>query len=139
MNGGDGDRRNGLWVSDVTAKGASTSPVARARASGSASTTTEPGEVSAPDSSKSRPEASDTPSTATSEAVNERGVPSATGWAPPPAPRAVVKVASMPHQPADRKAIRARSRSTTIRVATLWTRPADSRGMIFFHRTGDTS
>ncbi len=42
----------------------------------------------------------------------------------------------MPHQPAERKAIRARSRSTTMRVATLWTRPADSRGMIFFHRTG---
>ncbi len=35
--------------------------------------------------------------------------------------------------------MRARSRSTTMRVATLWTRPADSRGMIFFHKTGETS
>ena len=35
--------------------------------------------------------------------------------------------------------MRARSRSTTSRVATLWTRPADSRGIIFFQRTGDIS
>ncbi len=35
--------------------------------------------------------------------------------------------------------MRERSRSTTIRVATLWTRPADSRGMIFFQSTGETS
>ena len=35
--------------------------------------------------------------------------------------------------------MRARSRSTIIRVATLWTRPADRRGITFFHRTGDTS
>ena len=50
-----------------------------------------------------------------------------------------MKVASIPHQPAERKAMRARSRSTTIRVATHWTRPAERRGMIFFHRTGETS
>ena len=35
--------------------------------------------------------------------------------------------------------MRARSRSTTIRVATLCTRPAESRGMTFFQRTGATS
>ena len=35
--------------------------------------------------------------------------------------------------------MRARSRSTSMRVATLWTRPAESFGMIFFHRTGETS
>jgi len=40
---------------------------------------------------------------------------------------------------ASTKRIRARSRSTTIRVATDCTRPAESRGMTFFHRTGETS
>ena len=134
MNGADGERRNGLWVIDLTVKGTSARPAASDRASASASTTTEPGEVRVPLSSKSRPEARATPSTPTREAVNDRGVPSAAGVA-----SGAVKVASMPHHPAERKPIRARSRSTTIRVATLWTRPADSRGMIFFHRTGDTS
>jgi hypothetical protein len=38
-----------------------------------------------------------------------------------------------------RKRIRARSRSTTMRVATDCTRPADSFGMTFFHSTGLTS
>lgn len=38
-----------------------------------------------------------------------------------------------------RKAIRCRSRSTTILVATDWTRPADSLGMTFFQSTGETS
>ena len=40
---------------------------------------------------------------------------------------------------AERNFIRCRSRSTTMRVATDCTRPADSFGMIFFHRTVDTS
>ena len=35
--------------------------------------------------------------------------------------------------------MRARSRSTTMRVATLCTRPADRRGMTLRHRTGETS
>ena len=35
--------------------------------------------------------------------------------------------------------MRSRSRWTTTRVATDCTRPADSRGMTFFHRTGLTS
>ena len=133
MNGADGDRRNGLWVIEFTAKGASASPAASDRASSSASTTTDLVEARSPPSSKSRPEARATPSTAAREAVNDRGEPSAAG-----APVAV-KVASIPHHPAGRNTIRARSRSTTMRVATLWTRPADSRGMIFFHRTGETS
>ncbi len=133
MNGADGERRNGLWVIDFTVKGDPASPTAIVRASASASTTTDWGEVSVPVSSKSRPEASALPSTATREAVNALGEPSATS------PPSAVKVASIPHQPAERNAIRARSRSTTMRVATLWTRPADRRGMIFFHRTGETS
>jgi hypothetical protein len=38
-----------------------------------------------------------------------------------------------------RKAIRSRSRSTTKRVATDCTRPADRPDMTFFHNTGETS
>src|SRR5213076_654298 len=34
---------------------------------------------------------------------------------------------------------RARSRSTSIRVATLWTRPAESFGPTLRHRTGESS
>ena len=134
MNGAAGERRNGLWVMDLTVKGTPARPAASDRASASPSTTTDPGDVRAPRSSKSRPDASATPSTPTRAAVKDRGVPSGAA-----ADSGAVKVASMPHHPAERKAIRDRSRSTTIRVATLWTRPADSRGMIFFHSTGDTS
>ena len=45
----------------------------------------------------------------------------------------------MSHHVAVRNRMRARSRSTIMRVATLWTRPAESRGITFFHSTGDTS
>ena len=138
MNGAEGDRRNGLWVIELTTNGTSASPAARALASSSPSTTTEPGEVRTPVSSKSRPEARAVPSTAVSAAVNERGTPSVEVPPETDSPSGV-NVASIPHHPAERNAIRARSRSTTMRVATLWTRPAESRGMIFFHRTGDTS
>ena len=37
------------------------------------------------------------------------------------------------------KAIRCRSRSTISRTATLCTRPAESRGRIFRHNSGETS
>ena len=40
---------------------------------------------------------------------------------------------------ATRNFIRSRSLSTTNRVATLWTRPADRPDMTFFQRTGLTS
>ncbi len=132
MNGAAGERRKGFSVRDLTVKPAPWRPLASERASCSSRTTTEPGAVRVPVCPKSRPEARATPSTAASEAVNEFGEPWAAGVA-------VVKVASMPHHPAGRNSIRPRSRSTTIRVATLCTRPAESRGMIFFHRTGDTS
>src|SRR5450755_1121512 len=103
MNGAEGERRNGLWVIDLTVKGTSTKPAARALASSSPSTTTDPGDVSLPDSSKSRPEARATSSTAAREAVNDRGVVPAPGSA---VASPAVKVASIPHHPAERKAIR---------------------------------
>lgn len=53
--------------------------------------------------------------------------------------RPVAKVPVRSQYSAERKAMRSRSRSTTSRVATDWTRPADRRGMTFFHRTGETS
>ena len=136
MNGAEGDRRNGLWVIDVTVKGTSASPAARVRASSSPSTTTDPARSGRPVWSKSRPEARATPSTDGQRGGERPRRVAGIGWRPSPS---AVKVASIPHQPAERKAIRARSRSTTMRVATLWTRPAESRGMIFFHRTGETS
>ena len=40
---------------------------------------------------------------------------------------------------ADRNRIRAISRSTSMRMATLWTRPAERRGAIFRQRIGETS
>jgi DNA topoisomerase-1 len=55
------------------------------------------------------------------------------------AERPVSNVPSRSQYEAARNAIRSRSRSTTRRVATDWTRPADSFGLTFFHSTGETS
>ncbi len=86
---------------------------------------------------KSRPCATRRPSTDTSVAVNEAGSPR------PPAAAApsgrVANSASRSQYSAARNAIRSRSLSTTSRVATDCTRPADSLGMTFFHSTGETS
>ncbi len=49
------------------------------------------------------------------------------------------KVPSRSQYDATRKAIRSRSLSTTSRVATDCTRPADRPDMTFFHSTGETS
>ena len=73
MNGAAGERRNGFSVMERTAKGTPSSPAARARARASSRTTTEPGCLSAPDSSKSRPEARGTSSSAASAARNVLG------------------------------------------------------------------
>ena len=67
-------------------------------------------------------------------AVKVVGLP-ASPWAG----AAGAKVPSMSQYSAVWKAIRCRSRSTTIRVATDCTRPADSLGSTFFHSTGETS
>ncbi len=132
MKGGAGVRRSGFCVTDFTVKGWSVRPEARLVASASPSTLTSPLAVRTPVSEKSRPVATGVPPRATRLAPKDRTAPSAVE------PDAS-KVPSRSHQVAERNLIRARSRSTIIRVATDWTRPAESRGMIFFHSTGETS
>ncbi len=84
---------------------------------------------SSPDDAKSRPWATRRPSTEIRPAGNEAA--SALSVRANTACRSQYRAA--------RNAIRSRSRATTRRVATDWTRPADSRGMTFFHSTGETS
>ncbi len=88
---------------------------------------------------KSRPWAIRRPSTVVSRAPKVAGSPvaPAPAEASPACPVANVPVRSQ--YSAERNAMRSRSRSTTSRVATDCTRPADSRGMTFFHSTGETS
>ena len=81
-----------------------------------------------------------TPSSLKSLPVAMVWPPSDTRAAPKPAGAALwVNSPSIPHHVAELNRMRARSRSTTMRVATLWTRPAESRGMTLRHRTGETS
>ena len=127
MNGAAGERRNGRSVTELTVKDRPARAAATEVASSSPSTRTSPLPVRSPCSSKSLPVATVVPPKPTSAAPK---LEAASAW---------VKVPSTPHQVAERKRIRARSRSTTMRVATLWTRPAESRGMTLRHRTGDTS
>ena len=87
------------------------------------STITRSVRVSEPESSKSEPVAMRTPSTDSSFAENGIGSDSA------------AKVPTMFHQSAGTNAMISRSRSTMRRVATLWTRPAESPGPTFFHIT----
>ena len=49
-----------------------------------------------------------------------------------------VVAAVISHQPDEIKAIRSRSFSTINRVATDCTRPAEIRGITFFHKTGES-
>ena len=86
-------------------------------------------DFSSPVEPKSRPCATRLPSTATSDAGN----------ADRSSPRTGANSASRSQYCEPRNAIRSRSRSTTSRMATDCTRPADSRGMTFFHSTGETS
>ena len=132
MNGGYGRRRYGFSSTRLTANSAFSSRAARPRAPASSrcSTSLEARPVAG---SKSRPVAIRSSSRATRLAVNELGLPVALSCA------AVLKVPSMSQYSAVWKAIRWRSRSTTIRVATDCTRPADSFGSTFFQSTGETS
>ncbi len=126
MNGAAGERRNGRSVTDFTVKVSPASASATEVASSSPRTCTAPLALCCPSSSKSLPVATAVP-------------PSETREAPKPLAASRVNVPSIPHHVAERNRMRARSRSTTIRVATLCTRPAESRGMTLRHRTGDTS
>ncbi len=127
MKGAAGERRNGLSVTALTVNDRPVRAAATEVASSSPRTRTSALPVRAPCSSKSFPVATVAPPRATSVAPKPDGVPV---W---------LKVPSTPHQVAERNRMRARSRSTTMRVATLWTRPADRRGMTLRHSTGDTS
>ncbi len=131
MNGAAGERRKGRSVTALTVKDWPTSALATAVASSSTSTRTRPSVVWMPSSLKSLPVATAVPPSEIRAAPNWGGASAvASVWA---------KVPSMPHQVAEWKRMRARSRSTTMRVATLCTRPAERRGMTLRHRTGDTS
>ena len=127
-NGAYGDLRYGFRSTEPTVKPVSPSRPARAAAC-SPSRCSRSADFSCPVGPKSRPCATRLPSTATSEAVN--GDMSA--------PRTGANSASRSQYREPRKAIRSRSLSTTSRTATDCTRPADSRGMTFFHSTGETS
>ncbi len=127
MNGAAGERRKGRSVTERTVKLSPVSAPATEVATSSPSTRTAALPVCSPCSSKSLPVATVVP-------------PRVTSWAPKPlGAAALANVPSTPHQVAERKRIRARSRSTTMRVATLWTRPAESRGMTLRQSTGETS
>ena len=95
--------------------------------------TTTASPLSCPRSSKSRPWATRRPSIVASFAWKFRGFSGSSASLP------VSRSALRSQYSAEMNAMRSRSRSTMTRVATDWTRPADNRGMTFFHRTGDTS
>ena len=128
MKGAAGERRKGFSVTEPTLKERPTSAVATEVASSSPSSRTVPSVVCTPSSLKSLPVATVAPPRATRVAPK-----------PPLAASGCEKVPSTPHQVAEWKRMRARSRSTTMRVATLCTRPADSLGITLRHSTGDTS
>jgi hypothetical protein len=81
--------------------------------------------------SKSRPDAIRSPLREINVAEKPRG--------PSAGASRNARSATMSQYSAERNAMRCFSRSTTIRVATDCTRPADSFGMTFFHSTGETS
>src|SRR5690606_2446283 len=99
-------------------------------------TTTE-SDLGDPVESKSLPVATRLPSRACSVAENDWGAPSGAA-APEPLAR-FSKTAWRSQYAAGTNRMRSRSRSPTMRVATLWTRPADRLGPTFFQSTGDTS
>ncbi|CAM5664316.1 hypothetical protein SGRIM128S_03143 [Streptomyces griseomycini] len=130
-NGAYGERRYGLDSTERTANRACSRAAARARAFASSRWRVF-ALLSCPRESKSRPCATRLPSTVCRRATRDDG-----SLASPARPVAKVPVRSQ--YSAERNAMRSRSRSTTSRVATDWTRPADSFGMTFFQRTGETS
>ena len=127
-NGAYGLRVYGLASTEAMVNVWSASAVASAPARSSSRWTTS-GFLSAPSSPKLAPVATRLPSTVRSFAGKRRG-----SCCSPAS-----NVASRSQYDAERNAIRARSRSTTSRVATDCTRPADRPLMTFFQSTGLTS
>ena len=123
MNGAVGRRVYGRRSTERTVNAAPASASASARAVASSSWTAS-GSVSFPSRAKSRPWATLWPSTAASRAVNSAGEKN---------------VPSMSQYSAATNAMRSRSRSTTSRVATDCTRPADRPLITLRQSTGETS
>ena len=132
MNGAYGRRRYGFSSTRVTVNGRPSSRAASPRAPlSSRCTTPAPGRTRPVVGSKSLPVAIRSPSSAIRVALKRARALAGV--------RPTARVARMSQYSAVRNAIRCRSRSTTMRVATDCTRPAESRGMTFFHSTGETS
>ncbi len=124
VKGADGRRVYGFSATSETV--AVTPRIASATATAVASSTWRTLAVtSEPSSAKSRPVATRSPSSAASRALKDSE------------PRA--KSPTMSQYCAALKAIRSRSRSTTMRVTTDCTRPADRPWRTLRHSTGDTS
>ena len=122
VNGGLGRSVRGLSSIDLTVNGVafklSTKP--RAPASSSRRIFARDFSFTAPSAPKSDVAATRLPSTSRRRALKPRAV-----------------TAARSHQADEIKAIRSRSFSTIKRVATDCTRPAEIRGITFFHNTGD--
>ena len=128
-NGAYGERRYGLDSTDRTSYVVSSSAAASPSARGRSRWTTFDASLSRPSGPKSEPRATRAPSTEYSLAGNIR-----CSCLEPAS-----KVPSRSQYDATRNRIRSRSRSTTRRVATDCTRPAERPDMTFFHSTGETS
>lgn len=113
-NGAYGERRYGLDSTERTAKFVFSRTAASARALVSSRCSVF-APFSCPSESKSRPWATRLPSTAVRRATSEDG---SLGSPARPVPKVPVRS----QYSAERKAMRSRSRSTTRRVATDWTR-----------------
>ena len=126
VNGGAGERVKGFSSAESTLKGLPCNADRSAAARGAVTSTASPRESWPVSGSKSLPDATRRPSSATRRASKDLC-------------SFVWNVATRSQYSAERNRIRARSRSTSILIATLCTRPADSRGPILRQSTGETS
>ena len=128
MNGAGGRRLVGFSSAEMTLKVLRPSCSSRLRASWAERSATLPSALAVRrpvSASKSLPLAMGLPSNELSLALKE--------------PSSALKVPVRSQYSAETKRMRSRSRSTTIRVATLCTRPAESLGLTFRQRIGETS
>ena len=141
MNGADGFRVYGFSSTFMTGRVTCCNWVASCSAC--ALVTTTASLVSSPRSLKSRPAATRLPLTLLNRPANFRSSPPSVLVDEPcgavPADAGAVNSAAKSQYSAGTNTMRLRSRSTITRVATDCTRPALSRGITFFHNTGDTS